>query len=108
MLTWDDMDPGTPVSIYDKGAATEMDYNDFGEYLRLSMWDGDVRLPKVFVGEPLKAQDTQFLAYIQAGRVERSDARFSLGVVRALEAATESMRQGGAAVPLGQVADRAG
>jgi predicted dehydrogenase len=95
MVTWDDLDPSTPVAIYDKGAQVEQDYGDFGEYLRLAMWDGDVRLPKVPFGEPLKQQASAFLEYVRDGRADRSDLDFSVGVVRVLEAINASMADEG-------------
>jgi len=47
MLTWDDLSSGTPVACYDKGADFQRDYHDYGEFLRISNWDGEVRLPRV-------------------------------------------------------------
>ncbi len=43
MATWDDLQPTSPIAIYDKGAMTVRDYGDYGEYLRLSTWEGDIR-----------------------------------------------------------------
>jgi predicted dehydrogenase len=95
MATWDDLQATAPIAIYDKGVNTVQDYGDFGEYLRLSMWEGDVRLPKVHFGEPLKIQAEEFLKSLQNGYSERSDGTFGLNVVKVLEALTISMRQGG-------------
>jgi len=98
MATWDDLQPTTPVAVYDKGANAIQDYNDFGEFLRLSMWDGDIRLPKVHSDEPLKLQAIEFLESLRNGQAERSDGAFSLRVVKVLEAITASMQQGGCPV----------
>jgi predicted dehydrogenase len=95
MATWDDLQPASPIAIYDRGANSIQDYGDFGEFLRLSMWDGDIRLPKVSFDEPVKVQAIEFLKFLQDGRVERSDGTFGLGVVRVLEAIDISMQQGG-------------
>ncbi|HEX6676031.1 MAG TPA: hypothetical protein VF486_13490, partial [Actinomycetes bacterium] len=84
-----------PLAIFDKGASAVQDYGDFGEFLRLSTWDGDIRLPKVRSEEPLKAQARHFLEAVRGGRVERSDGPFAVGVVRTLEAAAASIRAGG-------------
>ena len=102
MATWDDLQATSPIAIYDRGANSVQDYGDFGEFLRLSMWDGDIRLPKVPFDEPLKVQATQFLKYLQGGRVERSDGTFALGVVRVLEAIDISIQQGGHPTPVDQ------
>jgi len=101
MATWDDLQSTTPVAIYDKGVNAVQDYGDFGEFLRLSMWDGDVRMPKVHSDEPLKCQAIEFLKYVQQGRVERSDGVFALGVVKVLEAVTASLRLNGSPVRVG-------
>lgn len=95
MVSWDDMELSTPVAVYDKGAHFGKSYPEYGEFLRLSMWDGDVRLPKVTLEEPLKAQARAFLEAVRRGKAERSGPDFSAGVVRALEAAQKSMRAGG-------------
>lgn len=98
MATWDDLELNTPVAIYDKGANAQQEYNNFGEFLRIHMWDHDVRLPKVHIEEPLKTQDSHFLDSIQNGAVQQSNGRFALGVIKVLEAVNDSMRNYGAPV----------
>ena len=98
MVTWDDLDLSTPVAIYDRGANAKNGHGDYGEFLRVSMWDGDVCLPKVQVGEPLKSQNRCFLDAIERGEVEVSDGRFAVGVMRVLEAITESLEHEGSSV----------
>jgi len=95
MVTWDDMQLGTPVAVYDRGANAAKEPSDFGERLRVSMWDGDVRLPKVDPAEPLKMQCQYFHDAVRSGNLELSDGRFSLGVVKVLEAIDLSLQQGG-------------
>jgi len=90
MVVWDDMNLSTPIAIYDKGVATE--YGSFGEFLKVTTWDGDIRMPKISAQEPLKVQDSEFLRYIEIGKVEKSDVDFSIGVVRSAEALTEHVR----------------
>ena len=100
MATWDDMDLTTPVAIYDRGASADNSYEDYGEFLRLSMWDRDVRLPKVHFDEPLKVQGTAFLETIQDGHLNPSDGEFGLSVVKILEAISISMEQDGSPTPV--------
>jgi predicted dehydrogenase len=105
MVTWDDLQTSSPIAIYDKGANTAQDYGDFGEFLRLSMWDGDIRMPKVSFDEPLKLQDSAFLQAIRSGDrgyVERSSGDFGVKVIRALEAIALSIEMGGAPVEVGK------
>jgi predicted dehydrogenase len=95
MATWDDMDLQTPVAIYDRGANTEEQNTTFGEFLRVTTWDGDVRLPKVEATEPLRVQSNYFVKSLTDPSQNRSDGRFSCGVVRTLEAVNTSLKQGG-------------
>lgn len=94
MATWDDLQLTGPVAIFDKGAVAQPDSGDFGEFLRLSMWDGDIRLPKVAADEPVKLEAMSFLDAIDRGVVERSDGTFAVGVVRTLEAIAASIKAG--------------
>jgi predicted dehydrogenase len=100
MVTWDDLQLGSPVACYDKGANSNKHYDDFGEFLRIATWDGDVRLPKVHTEEPLKLQARHFLDAIAKGGAERSGGESALGVVGVLEAAAKSLRENGRAVPV--------
>ena len=103
MATWDDLQPTSPIAIYDKGAMTVRDYGDYGEYLRLSTWEGDIRLPRVRADEPLKLQAIEFLKWLRNGHLRhgytgRARSEFSLGIIRVLEAIEASMKQGGSPV----------
>jgi predicted dehydrogenase len=100
MVTWDDLDLTSPVAVYDKGANAVPEYADYGEFLRVTMWDGDVLLPKIQMQEPLKNQNQYFLECLQRGRVEKSGPDFSVEVVEVLEAIEESLRKDGAPVRL--------
>jgi predicted dehydrogenase len=100
MVTWDDMQLGSPVTCYDKGANSNKSYNDFGEFLRIATWDGDVRLPKVQSEEPLKLQARHFLESVARGEVLRSGSDSAVGVVAVLEAAAISLKEHGRAVPV--------
>lgn len=94
MITWDDLALSNPVAVYEKCVETRLEVSDYGEFLRLSMLDGDVRLPKVQTGEPLKAQDSEFLSAIREQRAPRSDGQFAVGVVRALQRIEEVLQAG--------------
>jgi predicted dehydrogenase len=95
MVTWDDLEMNMPIAIYDKGVNTTQEQGDYGEFLRIAMWEGDVRLPKIKADEPLKAEGRYFLESINKGRIERSDGVFSVGVVKVLEAVSSSLKLGG-------------
>lgn len=93
MICWDDLALANPVAIYDKSVETNRAVSDYGDHLRLSMFDGDVHLPKVPLDEPLKSQALAFLRAMREGRAERSGGEFALGVVRALAAVSRDLRQ---------------
>jgi predicted dehydrogenase len=100
MVSWNDQELNTPIAIYDKGATVDHAVTDYGEFLRLSMWDGDVRLPKIQLEEPLKVQDRHFIQAIHRGVLDKSDGEFSVGVVRTIAAISRSIKQNGKPVRL--------
>ena len=91
MMTWDDLALANPVAIYEKSVIPEKEVTDYGEFLRLSPVDGEVRLPRVATDEPLKTQALSFLRSIRQGRVETSGGEFALGVVRVLQQVAGSL-----------------
>ena len=93
MLVYDDLDNDEPVRIYDKGVVMP-DPESFGEH-QLTYRYGDVLAPHVPVREPLAQELEHFLACIDGIEVCRSDGRFGLRVVEALEAAERSWQDGG-------------
>lgn len=100
MVTWDDLEVATPIAVYDKGAAFQRDFSSYGEFLRVSMWEGDVRLVKVTLNEPLRNQAQHFLEAIRSGKVDSSDGSFGVDVVRVLEAVSKSSNSQGQFVTL--------
>ena len=105
MLVYDDLDNDEPVKIYDKGVIVP-DPENFGEH-QLTYRHGDVLAPHVAVREPLAQELEHFLACIAGGELCRSDGRFGLRVVEALEAAERSWHDGGRVTAIGRAADPA-
>ncbi len=96
MLVYDDTENIEKVKIFDKG----VDYKDpetFGEY-QLSYRSGDVISPRLDTYEPLRKEMEHFLECCENGLQPRTDGWNGLRVVRALEAAEKSMRNGGVVV----------
>lgn len=95
MMVYDDLDNEGPIKIYDKGVVIP-DPENFGEH-QLTYRHGDVLAPFVSAREPLAQELAHFLDCINgaASLPCRSDGRFGLRVVEALEAAERSWRQGG-------------
>ena len=98
MLTFDDMNPGEPIRIYDKTVSDEtsqVQLVDSFATFRASVREGDVTIPKVATGEPLKQECMHFLECIRKGTQPLTGAREGIAVVRALEAIDRSMKNAG-------------
>lgn len=85
MATWDDMNLTSPIAVYEKGAKADLDVSDYGEFLRVTMWEGDIRLPKIDQGEPLRAQAEYFAEAVRSRQLGLCGPDFSASVVEALE-----------------------
>ncbi|MBI3183466.1 MAG: Gfo/Idh/MocA family oxidoreductase [Myxococcales bacterium] len=98
MLTFDDMNLSEPLRIYDKqvtGDRTKPGFIDTFATFRASVRDGDITIPKVATGEPLKAECDHFLECIAKGERPLTGAKEGMDVVRALEAVQRSVRGAG-------------
>jgi predicted dehydrogenase len=97
MVLYDDIEPTEKVRIYDKGVTTnrvgpdrEADYQTLVSYRT-----GDVWAPKLDSTEALRHVVAEFLESIRSGRRPLTDGQSGLRVVRLLEAAQESIKNGG-------------
>jgi predicted dehydrogenase len=98
MATFDDMDASEKIRIYDKGvdfAGAVVDYER-----AMNLRSGDILIPKTPSGEPLRLECLHFLDCVEKGKAPRSDGRDGLRVVRVLDAASRSLKAGGAPVNL--------
>jgi predicted dehydrogenase len=94
MLTFDDLNGQEPIRIYDKGVAdarTSAPFVDSIATFRASIRNGDIHIPNVAVAEPLKNECSHFVDCIAGRTACKTDGRFGLGVVRALEAIDRSI-----------------
>jgi predicted dehydrogenase len=66
----------------------------------LALRNGDILIPKTPGGEPLRVECLHFLECIEKKAAPRSDGRDGLRVVRVLDAATRSLRAGGAPISM--------
>lgn len=101
MALWDDISGDLPLVFYDKRLEEPPRFNSFGEFQYL-LRNGDMIVPAIQRGEPLKNQAAAFVRWIVDGRENPSDARFGLQVVEILEAAMQSMANGGAMTAVGR------
>jgi predicted dehydrogenase len=98
MLTFDDMNLDEPLRVYDKQVTddrTAPDYVDTFATFRASVREGDITIPRVALGEPLRAECEHFLDRVATGRAPISGGAEGLAVVRALEAIASSIAHGG-------------
>jgi predicted dehydrogenase len=97
MILYDDIEPTEKVRIYDKGITTnrvgtdrEADYETLVSYRT-----GDVWAPKLDSTEALRHVVGEFLSSIRERRPPLTDGQAGLRVVRLLEAAQQSIKNGG-------------
>ncbi|MDX6445925.1 MAG: hypothetical protein QOH71_2999 [Blastocatellia bacterium] len=97
MILYDDIEPTEKVRVYDKGVTTnrvgpdrEADYQTLVSYRT-----GDVWAPKLDSTEALRHVVAEFLNSIRESRRPLTDGQSGLRVVRLLEAAQLSIKNGG-------------
>ena len=98
MMVFDDMESSEPIKIYDKGVPEAIEYDTYGEYLHLRY--GDVQIPWVKAGEPLKVETGHFIDCVKERKAPLTDGRNGLMVVKVLECAQQSLESGGVQVSL--------
>ncbi len=98
MMVFDDMAGSDLIKIYDKGVGENLEYDTYGEYLHLRY--GDVRIPWVKGGEPLKAECSHFVECVRERKTPLTDGKNGLQVVEVLEAAEKSMAEDGKIIRL--------
>ena len=98
MIVFDDMDSTEPIKIYDKGVPESLKYDTYGEYLHLRY--GDVQIPWVEAGEPLRIETGHFVRCVKERKAPLTDGWNGLTVVKILEAAQQSLEDGGRTIKL--------
>jgi predicted dehydrogenase len=102
MLVWDDLSADEKVKIYDRGVDVKSangGKNGIHELL-VSYRSGDVHIPKLEGVEALKAEAQYFVECVEKGTDPFNDGKAGLQVVRLLEAADMSLKQGGKRIEL--------
>jgi predicted dehydrogenase len=103
MLTLDDNNPQEPIRIYDKGVVDQQVSEGVVDTLggfRSLVHEGEILIPHVSLGEPLKAECDHFLDCVANGTKPRTGADEAIEVVRALNAIDRSMQRGGGCEPV--------
>ncbi len=104
MIVYDDIEPTEKIRVYDKGVTTtrnedETDKEAAYETL-VSYRTGDVWVPKLDQTEALRYVCEEFLNSIKEARPALTDGQAGLRVVRLLDAAQQSINQGGRLIKL--------
>jgi predicted dehydrogenase len=99
MIVYDDTEPLEKIKIYDKRVEAPPHYDTFGEF-QYSYHYGDILSPFVKQEEPLKVECQHFVDCVNSAAVPDTSGREGLAVVRILEAAAQSLKNGGGTVPL--------
>jgi predicted dehydrogenase len=97
MLTFDDMNLSEPIRVYDKRVGEQLtpSFIDTFASFRTSIREGDILIPRVAIGEPLKAECDHFIECIATGAKPLSDGRSGAAAVRVLAAMERSITGGG-------------
>jgi predicted dehydrogenase len=101
MIVYDDVEPLEKIKIYDARVETPPRYDTFAEF-QYAYHYGDMYVPYIKQVEPLKVECQHFLDCINNDAVPLTSGEKGLELVRVLEAASQSLKQGGAPVILGQ------
>jgi predicted dehydrogenase len=93
MVVYDDLEPVEKIKIYDRGVDRQP--ASFGEF-QLTYRSGDILSPRLDTTEPLYLECAHWLHCIRTGEEPDTSARSAVEVVRVIQAAERSIRQGGA------------
>src|SRR5688572_16355548 len=97
MIVYDDVAPLEKIRIYDARVETPPRYDTFAEF-QYAYHYGDMYVPYVKQEEPLKIECQHFLDCINQGRTPLTSGQMGMELVRILEAASVSLKRGGAPV----------
>lgn len=101
MAVFDDLEASEKLRLYDKGAKYSEDYDSFAEYIGLRF--GDITIPHIKVGEPLRLECNHFLECIRERKQPISDGYDGLRVVKVLDAAQSSLKSNGDPVKIDSI-----
>jgi predicted dehydrogenase len=101
MILYDDIEPTEKVRVYDKGVTANRIGDREADYQTLvSYRTGDVWAPRLDATEALRYVVAEFIDSIRSARKPLTDGASGLRVVRLLEAAQQSIKNGGTIVSL--------
>jgi predicted dehydrogenase len=99
MLVYDDVEANEKIRIYDKRVDVPPHYDSFAEF-HYSYHYGDMYAPYLKQFEPLREEMRHFLECLSNGTKCISGGAEGLQVLRILEAASRSLKNGGGKIPV--------
>jgi len=99
MIVYDDVEPSEKIKIYDKGVDYVKSREDVYDIL-VQYRTGDMMAPKIELTEALGLVAKEFVSSISEKKAPLTDGKSGLRVVRILEAANQSLKQGGKVITL--------
>ncbi|SYZ73524.1 Oxidoreductase domain protein [Candidatus Zixiibacteriota bacterium] len=99
MIVYDDVEPSEKVKIYDKGVDYIKNREEVYDIL-VQYRTGDMMAPRIELTEALNLVSKEFVSAIEQGRAPLTDGQAGYRVVRILEAANQSLKQGGKVIKL--------
>jgi predicted dehydrogenase len=101
MIVYDDLEPSEKVKVYDKGITLNGNGGSDATYeLLVGYRAGDMWAPQLSLMEGLRVEAQHLVNCIRTGQPPLSNGLAGLRVLRILEAATQSLAQGGRPVEL--------
>jgi predicted dehydrogenase len=101
MVVYDDLEAAEKVKLYDMGVEQLALNATTRAELQRTYRIGDVISPRLDVVEPLRVECKHFVDCIVEGKTPRTNGDAGIAVVQVLEAATQSLREGGRTIEIG-------
>lgn len=99
MIVFNELEPSEKIKVYDKGIELNDDPEQMNSIIA-GYRTGDMWAPQLANTEALAAEVVHFAECIETGTKPLTDGQMGLNVVRVLEAASESLKNRGAAVSI--------
>ncbi|MFW5921526.1 MAG: Gfo/Idh/MocA family protein [Polyangiales bacterium] len=99
MAVFDDTSADQKLAVFDKGVEAPPAAVGYADGVRVRT--GDIVIPALRMAEPLRREHEAFVRAVRTRERPRADGRSGLAVVRALEAGSRSLDEGGRRVVIG-------
>jgi predicted dehydrogenase len=104
MVVYDDLESHEKLKMYDKNVNPIRPTDTFGDF-QFAYHYGSVISPYIHFEEPLRLECQHFIDCVSERKQPVTDGRNGVSVVRVIEAAQRSLREGGTLIPIADDAD---